>query len=269
MIGYIQQQANYCDFQQFGYIKTLNDTIKLLVGELVRVKGSTNSNKASAFVSRFNCKVECVHKVLTQMEKNQDWKEKVSDSLKPLLDSINSQTSQQTAKLSKPVLQARTQSQPLNKSFAHSEPEIPSLIGVTKSENSSKSGSINTSFDMSIPDVELLVDLPKVEKRVQIAPLSSSASAKIKGSKIPRIKPTGLKMPTKVLHRVSKKPEAGPYVPKTCKVVSFSPGKLDTDDEEGHELGGENFSQPGSSTCAYSDYFPEDVIVEEPEEESL
>lgn len=269
MIGYIQQQANNCDFQNFGYIKALNDTIKLLVGELVRVKGSTNLNEASAFVSRFNSKLECTHKVLTQMEKTQDWKEKVSNSLKPLLNTNCVQVSQQAIKLSKPTLQTRTQSQPITKSFVQDESVIPSLINVTKSENSSKSGSLNSSYDGSLPSFEQLDNLQTVEKRVQKEISPTSSTAKALRSKIPKIKPTGLKTPTKVLHRVSQKPEAETYVPKTWNLVSFSPGKLDIDNGEGTELSGEDFSHPGSSTWAYSDYFPEDVIVEEPEEETL
>ena len=56
--------------------------------------------------------------------------------------------------------------------------------------------------------------------------------------------------------------------------ATFSPGKLDP--VTAHEIEKDTSSQPGSSTCAYSDYLCDDfaekgvgVIVEDPEEDTL
>lgn len=97
-----------------------------------------------------------------------------------------------------------------------------------------------------------------------------------KVSKIPTPKRRSLKTPSKIpkptkvgLGGSKSEPVSAASIIKSSNLVSFSPGKLDAGFDTPGDMEKEHSSQPGSSTCAYSDYFIEDIIFEDPEEDSL
>uniref|UniRef100_A0A7S3JKE6 Uncharacterized protein n=1 Tax=Euplotes harpa TaxID=151035 RepID=A0A7S3JKE6_9SPIT len=115
------------------------------------------------------------------------------------------------------------------------------------------------------------------------APCSvSSLIPVIKGSNLKNSK--GRKVSESTHYCVQKKPICANEKPKiaessaSCKLVMFSPGKLDTwdvssEDSSKNSAEGDCFkrvsSQLDNSTCVYSDIFFDDVIFEDPEEDDF
>lgn len=84
MMTYVEQQADHN--QETNYFQVVNSTIQLLVTELIRVRKNSKGNEASAFVSRFNSKLEVFSKVIKYMEANQKSYDSIAAILEPLVE---------------------------------------------------------------------------------------------------------------------------------------------------------------------------------------
>lgn len=221
--------------------------------ELVRLKTTTQGSQPSAFGSRFNIKLGCVQKYLKNMEASIPSEESISNLLEPLLKL-------QKEGFSTPVV---TDTVPLRKKLTFDESLNNKPIGdmkVVKKSKISKPG-----FSKSKTHVSSTTQL--CNEMMEATTQQSARRMKTeKVSRIPKPKVSKLKTPTKVVEQTNfgfSRKEMG------SNLVTFSPGKLDSCLDAPVELDKESWSQPGSSTCAYSDYFAEDIIVEDPEEDSL
>lgn len=261
----IDTQQQY-ELTNFGYIKMLGSTIELLVNELMRHKTSSQDKSNSVHTSRFNNKLECMQKSLKQLENWDQIKIKVSKTLESLLNQA------------KTKIIVLGKSQPFNLTVLSQESNqgMGSQVGDRRSsvprnlKNQTHSNRIKLSQSFSESDKMTLKDLEQ-EIPVKSNPTRKEVKMQILKSRIP--KPNSLKKPSKIpkpkINSKSKIEKATKISLPCSSNISFTPSKLDEGCSQFGELEKDNNSHPGSSTCAYSDYFAEEVIFEDPEEDSL
>lgn len=239
----VQQQA--ISQQDTHYYGVVNSTIQLLVGELVRLRSVNVAQGASAFVSRFNSKLESFNKVLKYMEANQKFTEPISISLQPLID-LSKVTKSSSSALSK-----------LNNSMKDSLGKSRTRIQLSKRSTFSRTKMHRNSFIGHSENYNLIDD------DYQMSQIHNTKVQKRKlQSKIPRPSASKLKTPTKVTSSLAhvksqpktsvqlrSKPNSGKYT-ENGNFVKIVPGKLDfaSSDSNYGEFDHESTSQPGSST---------------------
>lgn len=261
----IDTQQQY-ELTTFGYIKMLGSTIELLVNELMRHKTSSQYKSTSVHTSRFENKLECMQKSLRQFENGDQIKIKVSKTLESLLS--QAKTKIIVLKKAQPfnlTVMSQECNQGMGSQVGDRKSSIPrNLKNQTPPDRKKLSQSFSESDKMTLRDLEQEVPVLTNHTRKEV-------KMQILKSRIP--KPNSIKKPSKIpkpkVNSKSKIEKATKIRLPSSSNISFTPSKLDEGYSQFGELEKDNNSHPGSSTCAYSDYFAEEIIFEDPEEDTL